>query len=84
MTRPWFKCEWNEAENCPGPTPILCRAWGVFVLPFRLWYWACWRRVAGYRMDGTVRPLRDRLSIAWTMWHARYWADWTTPGGGSE
>ena len=88
MTRPWFTSEWNEADHCPGPTPVCLRCWGVLVLLPRLWHWACWCRVAGYWMDREykthLRPLRGRLSIAWTVWRARYWADWTTPGGGSE
>lgn len=83
MKRRWFAFEWNDAENCPGPTPVWRRVKGVVVMPFRLWQWSCWNRVAGYWMDQNgrthLRPLRHRLSIAWAIWEARYWHDWTAP-----
>lgn len=53
------------------------RILGLMLLPFRLWQWACWDLVAGHRMDGSLYPLRVRLGIAWAMWQARYWTDWS-------
>lgn len=64
VRRHWFKQEWNEAGQCPGPTPTKDRVLGVL----NIWRIAWWHYADG-----------RGWGEAWVIWQAWYWFDWTAP-----
>lgn len=67
MRRPLYRYRWNDAENCPGPTPWAARAWFLFAYPFGVaWVW--WTR---------ARPYGYGYGLSHLMWATWYWRDWS-------